>query len=110
MAALIVETRLYEGVVEALEESPPVVFVTAYDEYAIRAFDVPALDYLLKPYSRDRLAKAIHRARERWEGEHKLEVLALVEDRRKADKEIARLLEISHRGLLYKLKEYGIRS
>lgn len=52
------------GVIEALEEPPPIVFVTAYDEYAIRAFEVNALDYLLKPFSRERLAKAIRRAQE----------------------------------------------
>lgn len=52
------------GVLESLAESPPVVFVTAYDEYAIRAFEVNALDYLLKPFSKERLEKAIHRAQE----------------------------------------------
>jgi two-component system LytT family response regulator len=52
------------GVIETLEEPPPIVFVTAYDEYAIRAFEVNALDYLLKPVSRERLEKAIRRARE----------------------------------------------
>jgi two-component system LytT family response regulator len=52
------------GVVEALQEPPAVIFVTAYDQYAIHAFEVHALDYLLKPYSRNRLAKAIRRARE----------------------------------------------
>jgi len=51
-------------VIEALEDPPPVIFVTAYDEYAIRAFEVNALDYLLKPFSRERLAKAIRRAQE----------------------------------------------
>jgi DNA-binding LytR/AlgR family response regulator len=40
------------------------VFVTAYDEYAIRAFEVNALDYLLKPFSHERLEQAIHRAQE----------------------------------------------
>ena len=52
------------GVIEALTEPPPVIFVTAYDEYAIRAFEVNALDYLLKPFSKERLEKAIHRAQE----------------------------------------------
>jgi two-component system LytT family response regulator len=52
------------GVIEALEQPPPIVFVTAYDEHAIRAFEVNALDYLLKPASRERLEKAICRARE----------------------------------------------
>jgi two-component system, LytTR family, response regulator len=42
-----------------------VVFVTAYDQYALRAFDVHAVDYLLKPFSSDRLAEALARARER---------------------------------------------
>jgi DNA-binding LytR/AlgR family response regulator len=52
------------GVIEALSEPPEIVFVTAYDEYAIRAFEVAALDYLLKPFSRERLEQAIRRARE----------------------------------------------
>jgi two-component system LytT family response regulator len=51
-------------VIEALADPPPVIFVTAYDEYAIRAFEVNALDYLLKPFSRERLEKAIRRAQE----------------------------------------------
>jgi len=41
-------------VLELLDRSPVVVFVTAYDEYALRAFEVHALDYLLKPFSEDR--------------------------------------------------------
>jgi DNA-binding LytR/AlgR family response regulator len=52
------------GVIEALEDPPLVIFVTAYDEYAIRAFEVNALDYLLKPFSRGRLEKAVRRAQE----------------------------------------------
>ncbi|GJI98910.1 DNA-binding response regulator [Duganella caerulea] len=45
--------------------APLVVFVTAYDEYAIRAFDANAIDYLLKPYDQQRLQRALQRARER---------------------------------------------
>jgi two-component system LytT family response regulator len=41
----------------------PVIFVTAYDTHAIRAFDVHAVDYLLKPFSAERLAEALERAR-----------------------------------------------
>jgi len=43
---------------------PPVIFVTAYDEHALRAFEVRALDYLLKPVAADRLGQAIERARD----------------------------------------------
>ncbi len=50
-------------VIGALKLRPRVVFVTAYDEYAVRAFDEQALDYLLKPVEPDRLAKAIERAK-----------------------------------------------
>jgi two-component system LytT family response regulator len=51
------------GVLDALRDPPPIIFVTAYDEYALRAFEVSAVDYLLKPYSQDRLEAAVHRAR-----------------------------------------------
>jgi two-component system LytT family response regulator len=57
-------------VIEALADPPLVIFVTAYDEYAIRAFEVNALDYLLKPFSRERLAKAIRRAQQFLTEEH----------------------------------------
>jgi DNA-binding LytR/AlgR family response regulator len=55
------------GVIEALECPPPIIFVTAYDEYAIHAFEVNALDYLLKPFSQARLEKAISRAQNKEE-------------------------------------------
>jgi two-component system LytT family response regulator len=48
-------------------DMPDVIFVTAYDEYAIRAFEVHALDYLLKPVERERLGAALDRARVRLE-------------------------------------------
>lgn len=53
-------------VLEALDmdELPHVVFITAYDEFAVRAFEVRALDYLLKPVDRDRFDTAIERAME----------------------------------------------
>lgn len=53
------------GVLEALgkEQRPAVIFVTAYDRYAIRAFEVHALDYLLKPFDRERFQRALERAR-----------------------------------------------
>lgn len=47
---------------------PQIVFATAYDQYAVRAFEVNAVDYLLKPFDRDRLEQAIERARRRRTG------------------------------------------
>jgi len=52
-------------VIELIEPAPAVIFCTAYDEYALRAFEVHAVDYLLKPFGRERLAEALARARER---------------------------------------------
>ena len=52
-------------VVELLERDLPIIFITAHDEHALRAFEVHAVDYLLKPYSAERLGQAIERARER---------------------------------------------
>jgi two-component system LytT family response regulator len=46
---------------------PLFAFVTAYDEYAVRAFEVNAIDYLLKPVDAERLARTLHRAQERLE-------------------------------------------
>ena len=48
----------------ALELPPAIIFVTAYDEYAIKAFELRALDYLLKPVRRARLLAALSRARD----------------------------------------------
>ena len=47
----------------SLEAAPPVVFTTAYDAHALRAFDVNALDYLLKPVQESRLAAALDKVR-----------------------------------------------
>jgi two-component system, LytTR family, response regulator len=47
------------------ETAPIIVFVTAYDEHAVKAFDLNAVDYLLKPYDKERLLKALARVRDR---------------------------------------------
>ncbi|MBE0567871.1 MAG: response regulator transcription factor [Krumholzibacteria bacterium] len=47
-----------------VERMPLVIFVTAYDEHAVRAFEVQALDYLLKPYTAQRLTQVLARARQ----------------------------------------------
>lgn len=64
-----VDVRMPEGdgfeVLEEVEHVPLFVFTTAYDEYAVRAFDVRSTDYLMKPFSRKRFGEAIERLRER---------------------------------------------
>jgi DNA-binding LytR/AlgR family response regulator len=51
-------------VVNALSKPPLIIFATAYDQYAIKAFDIHSVDYLLKPFSKSRLKEALERARE----------------------------------------------
>ncbi len=46
---------------ELLEKAPRIIFTTAFDQYALKAFDVNAIDYLLKPFSQDRFAEAVHK-------------------------------------------------
>ncbi len=50
---------------ELLEELPEIIFTTAYDQYAIRAFEMNATDYLLKPFSKERFGQAVRKAIER---------------------------------------------
>lgn len=63
------DVRMPEGtgfdVLERVRHVPHVVFVTAYDRYAVPAFEVRSLDYLLKPVGRERFAEALDRARDR---------------------------------------------
>jgi len=47
------------------QHMPPVIFITAYDEYAVKAFELNAVDYLLKPFDEERLHESIDRARQR---------------------------------------------
>jgi len=76
------------AVLEALKDEslPPVIFITAYDHYAVRAFEVHALDYLLKPFDRERFQAAMERAKRqiRRESSNGLDerILALLEQLR----------------------------
>ncbi|MGE7774356.1 LytR/AlgR family response regulator transcription factor [Chitinophaga sp. NPDC101104] len=53
---------------ELVDKLPQVIFTTAFEEYALRAFEVSAVDYLLKPFSKDRFAKALQKLLERSSG------------------------------------------
>jgi len=78
------------------EEAPTVIFVTAYDQYALQAFDVHALDYLLKPFTRERMHRAIARAREHMEhkslGNLDERLLSLIADLKSEKKYLERLV------------------
>jgi two-component system LytT family response regulator len=54
-------------ILELIEHQPEIIFTTAFDKYAIRAFEQNAVDYLMKPYSKDRFAEAVTRLRSRIE-------------------------------------------
>ena len=78
------------------ERMPLVIFVTAHDRHALRAFEVRALDYLLKPFDRDRLRDALQRVRKQVEredgGEIGRRLLALMKDLRRDQPRTDRLV------------------
>jgi two-component system LytT family response regulator len=84
------------AVLEALDPGalPAIVFVTAHDAYAVRAFEVHAIDYLLKPFDDARLATALARAKERLArpGEAGEQLVALLEERARRERQVERLL------------------
>jgi DNA-binding LytR/AlgR family response regulator len=67
LVLLDIEMPGFDGfeVVQHLSDPPVIVFVTAYDEYAVRAFEANAVDYLLKPVQPERLERALARVRQR---------------------------------------------
>ena len=85
-------------VIDAIGPSrmPFVIFVTAYDKYALRAFDVHALDYLLKPFDRERFDQALARARQQLDrqssGELERRLLELVQDLKPAPQKLERFV------------------
>ena len=88
-------------VIEAVgaDRMPTVIFVTAYDEYALRAFEVHALDYLLKPFDDERFADALGRAKRHLRLAHvsslSERLLSLLESTRPAEPEKAFLSRLS---------------
>jgi two-component system, LytTR family, response regulator len=79
-------------VIELIGSDIPVIFCTAYDQYAIKAFQVHAVDYLLKPFGADRLAEALARARARISAREPLPAKSLVADARATRAPLERIL------------------
>ena len=79
-------------VIELLGRSVPVIFTTAFDKYALRAFEVHAVDYLLKPFDEARFAEALSRARARIQAKDVLAVDDLIADARPRQGPVERVL------------------
>jgi two-component system LytT family response regulator len=91
------------GVVERIgaEQMPMTIFVTAFDRYALNAFDANAVDYLLKPFAADRLSRALARARDRWLGRQDTEAaqrLFSLLERTRSQSDYTQRLTVSVRG------------
>jgi two-component system, LytTR family, response regulator len=83
------------GVLEAVSpvDMPAIIFVTAFDQYALKAFDTQAIDYLLKPFKQERFMAALARAKSRIQaGRVQLDPEALVALFRAVDRDRARLV------------------
>lgn len=79
-------------VLELIGRHVSVIFTTAHDEYALRAFEVHAVDYLLKPFSEKRFAEALMRARARLQSRDPLPLEALLSDARRRQAPVERVL------------------
>jgi len=79
-------------VLELVEHHPAVVFVTAHDHFALKAFEVHAIDYLLKPFSKDRFEEALSRARTQASKKYERSLMEVLDEARTKEKPIARVL------------------
>ena len=88
--------QVCEALVGASGSPPLVIFVTAYDEYALKAFEIHALDYLLKPFDRNRFQSALRHARQQLGGagarSSDARLAALLEDLRPGSRKPDRLV------------------
>jgi two-component system, LytTR family, response regulator len=79
-------------VLELLPDPPAVIFITAYDQYALKAFEVHAVDYLLKPFSKERFDEALKRVRSNMGMNLKKDMKLLMQEARTKQQPIERIL------------------
>lgn len=79
-------------VLELIEQPIAVIFVTAYDQYALKAFEVHAVDYLLKPFSKERFDEALSRAREKLSSRKPFPLAEVVANAHPNDSPLQRIL------------------
>lgn len=77
---------------ELLDHHPAIIFTTAYDQYAIKAFEHNAADYLLKPFSRERFGEAVEKAMERIAGGGQNTVVNLLDHMNKSEESLYRVV------------------
>jgi two-component system LytT family response regulator len=104
---LDIEMPVYNGfeMLSRLKDPPKVIFTTAYDQYAVKAFEEESVDYLLKPIEQERLAKAVMKLKTRQEPAYvlPLELLMKQLNRKKEIKSLT--VKIGDRIILVKLQE-----
>ncbi|MCG8607139.1 LytTR family DNA-binding domain-containing protein [bacterium] len=95
----------------AMEKLPVIIFVTAYDQFAIKAFEVHALDYLLKPFDDERFAQAVERARlqirQRTTNEFSEKLVSLIRSQSEASAKYHSPAETQQRMTRFAIKESG---
>jgi two-component system LytT family response regulator len=79
-------------VLELIDHNPTVIFVTAYDQYALKAFEVHAVDYLLKPFSKDRFEEALAHAKKSFERGTSMAIEKVVSSVQANDQPMERIL------------------
>lgn len=79
-------------VLELIDHHPAVIFVTAYDQYALKAFEIHAVDYLLKPFSRERFDEALEHAKEKLNKTRRDPVAEIVSAVRSNNQPLERIL------------------
>jgi two-component system LytT family response regulator len=104
---LDIEMPVYNGfeMLSRVNDPPKVIFTTAYDQYAVKAFEEESVDYLLKPIEQERLAKAVNRLQQRKNPAYVIPLEALMKQLNKKKEIKSITVKIGDRIILVKLQE-----